>query len=547
MLGAALAGLALGLLVIFALAPGFRGRQVEAPSFEAQICLLPTKVLERIRRGYFPPRSGQISLLPKVPAYMSTAAGGWSHSGPWGYLQNVPLVFYGPGIVPSGVEVDRPVTLADVAPTLAALAGERFDTPDGEVLSEVVRPGAPRPRLIVTVVWDGGGDNTLALWPQAWPNLARLATEGVSYSRATVGSSPSVTPSVHSTLGTGVFPYRHGITGIPVRDENGRVVDSFLKGESSRFLRVQTFAEVYDEAHGNRALVGMLGYEPWHLGMIGQGAERLGGDRDQAVWLDTRTNEWKTNPLHYELPASLSGPDRLGPYLQQTDAADGQVDGAWRDQAILDDPTRYEETPGFVHFHTDEMLRMIAQEGYGSGGPTDLLFTNYKQIDRVGHYFNMASPYVRDVLRASDEDLRRLVEGLDRTVGKGRWVLVVTADHGQQPDAEAVEGYGINPSEVEADIRARFGDVVRAVWPTEVFLLEEAMAERGVSPADVARFLSGYTLAENASGIGSNFTGAGSFEPEDRLFELAVPAHLLTGVDCRRRPLRDRQTTQGDG
>ena len=59
--------------------------------------------LERTQQGYFEPRSGQISLLPETPAYMASGGGGWSHSGPWPYLQRIPLVFYGPGYIePTG-------------------------------------------------------------------------------------------------------------------------------------------------------------------------------------------------------------------------------------------------------------------------------------------------------------------------------------------------------------------------------------------------------------------------------------------------------------
>ena len=87
-----------------------------------------------------------------------------------------------------------------------------------------------------------------------------------------------------------------------MRDEHGEVVDAFLKGESSRFLQVPALAELWDEQNGNVPEIGMFGYEPWHLGMIGQGAERSGGDKDDALWLDTETNEWITNEEHYTLP-----------------------------------------------------------------------------------------------------------------------------------------------------------------------------------------------------------------------------------------------------
>jgi hypothetical protein len=505
-------------------------RRGPAPSFEEQACSLPRAWLERTRRGYYEPRSGQISLLPKTPAYMASGGDGWSHSGPWPYLQDVPLVFYGPGIVPELGEVATAATLADVAPTMAALLGAPFEGGDGRVLREVVVPGHRPPKLLLTIVWDGGGWNTLRQWPHDWPNLAELMRRGVSFANATVGSSPSVTPAVHSTLGTGSYPRTAGVTGVPVRDEAGEVVDAFLEGESSRFLRLPAFAETWDESHGNRARIGMLGYEPWHLGMIGKGAERRGGDRDDAVWLDVETNAWITNADHYTLPEPVARTGGLEGYLDTLDAEDGAIDGSWRDNAILDAPDRIEETPAFIRYHTDALLNLVRAGGYGDDAVTDLLFTNYKQIDRVGHYFNMASEEVHDSLVETDVQLGRIVDALDSAVGRGRYVVVVTADHGQQPDAAAVDGYGIDPNEVERDIDAAFGPITDAVWPTEVFLDDEGLGEEGVSVAEVARWLGDYRLEDNA-GIDA-VAGEGELSGTDRLFDMAVPARMLPALDC---------------
>jgi arylsulfatase A-like enzyme len=507
------------------------------PSPAEQACGIPKEWLDLARAGYLSGRSGDVAILPRTPAYIASEGGGWSHSGPWPYLQRVPLVFYGPGFVEPTGDVTRPVTLADVAPTLATMLKGSLSG-DGTSLDEVARL-TPRsvftdaPRLVVVVVWDGGGWNTLEQWPDAWPNLAGLMSGGVSYTNATVGSSPSVTPSVHTTLGTGFFPSTHGITGVPIRDSNGEVVDAFLEGESSRLIEVPTLAERWDEQTNNAARIGMIGYEPWHLGMIGKGAEKPGGDHDDAVWLDVETNEWITNPDHYRAPPVVVDSPGLDSDLAELDAADGRVDDAWGDLEILDDPSRVEETPAFVRYHTRAMIDLINAEGYGSDDVTDLLFTNYKQIDRLGHYFNMASDRVREVLVETDRQLGELVTALDDGVGEGKWVLVVTADHGQQPDAPAIDGFGINPNYLEADIDAHFGaNVTRAVWPTEVFLDLEKAESEGVDATEVARYLADYRFADNVRGWEERLGGTGTFAPRDRLFDLAVPSADLAGLRC---------------
>jgi arylsulfatase A-like enzyme len=505
------------------------------PSVREQACSLPPEYLQRIKDGYMPGRSGQIQVVPRFPMYFSSGISGWSHSGPWPYLQDVPLVFYGPGIVPRRGELSQPVTLADVAPTTAVLLGTEFNTEDGRVLEEVIgsQGSSPPPKLVVTIVWDGGGWNTLEQWPDSWPVLKRLMNEGVSYANATVGSSPSVTPSVHTTLGTGTFPATHGIVDIPVFDERGDMVDAFEEGESSRFIAVPTFPELWDEDHNNEALVGMVGYEPWHLGMIGQGAERNGGDRDDAVWLDRDTNEWTTNPDHYTMPAPIPATSpTLDEFVDELDAADGEVDRAWGRHEILDDRARLEETPAFIAYHGAAMRNLIEEEGYGADGVTDLLFTNFKQIDRVGHYFNMVSEEVRDSLEATDRELGLLVEFLDEQVGKGGYVIVVTADHGQQPDAADLDAFGINPREVTADVEARFGDIVFTLRPTQMYLDEAATTKLGVTAEEVARFLADYRLRDNATDRRVQTQGAGRFKPDDRLLSLAAPSDSLDSISC---------------
>ena len=534
----AVGAFALALLVVLGSIFGVFGDDEPLPSFTAQACSLPRPWLERTQRGFFEPRSGQISILPRTPAYMASGGGGWSHSGPWPYLVDVPLVFYGPGLIDAQGDVDRPATTADIAPTLMTMLHGFYRT-EGRSLDEVARFSGrsiqgKAPRLVLVVVLDGGGWNVLDQWPDDWPNLARFMEEGISYTRATVGSSPSVTPAVHTTLGTGEFPWTHGITGVPMRDEEGEVVDAFLKGESSRFIQVPTFAERWDEQQGQDAKVAMVGYEPWHLGMIGKGAETPGADKDDAVWLDTETNEWITNPDHYNLPASIAETEGLDTYIDDLDAADGEVDGAWRDNAILEDRARLEETPAFIKYHTAAMRNLIEQDGYGDDDITDFVFTNYKQIDRVGHYFNMKSDEVRDALIETDTQLGELDGFLEKEVGRGNYAMVVTADHGQQPDAADIDGFGIDPREVEADIDEEFGPITRAVWPTEVFLLEDEMAERDVTVDEVARFLGDYRLADNTQRPDMVVGGSGRLEPGTRIFEMAIPATLLETVQCLR-------------
>ena len=57
--------------------------------------------------------------------------------GPWDYAQQIPMLWYGPGVVPASPARDDPVTLADIAPTQAALLRfGGFAAPDGHALMD---------------------------------------------------------------------------------------------------------------------------------------------------------------------------------------------------------------------------------------------------------------------------------------------------------------------------------------------------------------------------------------------------------------------------
>ncbi|HEV3471928.1 MAG TPA: alkaline phosphatase family protein, partial [Actinomycetota bacterium] len=502
----------------------------ELEPFTEQICGVDPEWLELVKRGLFDGRNGDIIFLPDTPIYFSGGGDGWSHSGPWRYLQHVPLVFYGPGRIPAGIRIAEPTTTADIAPTIAALM-KGVVPADGKVLTEVAPLSGrslrrPSPRLILTIVLDGAGWNVLDRWSESWPTLRRMMDEGVSYTNATVGSSPSVTPAVHTTLGTGRFPDTHGVTSIPVRDEAGDVVDPFYEGQSSRLIEVPTVAELWDEQNDNDALVGMIGHVPWHLGMIGKGAEDPGGDADHAAWLDYETNDWITNLEHYSLPAGFDDQSDLAARLDALDASDGAADGFWRD-VPLDDPSRVEEVPAFTQHHVNKLIEFMARARYGGDEITDLLFTNFKQIDLLGHIFNMTSIQVRDAIVAGDAALTELIDYLDASMARGDYVVIVTADHGQQPDEHDLGSYGIDSNEMTADIEREFGPVVADMSPTEIFLELDHLGEGGYTAADVATFVGDYTIRDNATDFGVQTFGSGRFAPGDRVMEMAVPTPLL--------------------
>jgi Type I phosphodiesterase / nucleotide pyrophosphatase len=509
-------------------------------------CSIPHRELVRIWRGTDPERSGQIVFVPQEPNYVGT---NFPHSGPWDYLQDVPLLWYGPGIIPPVGSVDRPVTIADIAPTQAALLGFDFDAPDGQALGEIPRPHTPPP-LIVTLVWDAGGRSVLDAFPNDWPVLRSLIDKGVWFDHASVGSSPSITPATHATIGTGAFPMHTGQT-----DAEFRLGEDLVRaGELGPVLMMEpTLADLYDRAMNNEPLVGALASVTWHLNMASHGSLWGGGDRDVAVLRvpveadneGAEGKEWNLqgrNQPFFEFPAYVNDLPPLSAYTDAIDRQDGALDGRWRDNSIAQLEAGW-ATPARIPYQGHMVEDVIAREGFGDDVVPDLVFINSKAIDHVSHIFSVNSPEMRDTLAWQDEDLGRFVRFLDLEVGKGRYVLVLTADHGAQYDPDVSGAFQVPPPELERDLNAAFpvsGDrsVFEAVRTSQIYLNENVLDGSGYTAEEISRFILGYTEEQ---GLVEGSAPLPQAEATKRVFSAAFPISMLPGLPC----LPEARTTNG--
>ena len=494
------------------------------------VCGLPAEYLERIWRGSDPERSGEVLMVPHAPNFV----GNLSHAGPWPYLQEIPMFWYGPGHIAEGRTVDREVTLADVAATQARLVG--FPWPQGTPMHEALVPGADPPALVVTLVLDGGGRDVLETWPNDWPVLRSLIPDGTWYEHAIVGSSPTVTPASHATIGTGVYPREHGEIDIDMR------VGPFLMrsdGNGVRLLVRPTFADVYDVARGNAPVVGTVASGIWHLYMMGHGSMWRPGDRDIAVLRPPSDEggpaapEWRLPDDvrdFFTFPTYVNGVPSLDRYLAELDREDGRIDHAWRQHPFSTLADGF-DTPARIPFQTDVIEEVIAREGFGADDVPDLLFVNYKILDHVGHLWSVNGREMQDTLRWQDRYLARLIDILDEHVGFGRWAMLLTADHGHQYDPATSGAFRIAHGQLRQAIDDAFDDgdargVAESVHSTQVFLDEQELADAGATAADVARFLLDFT-----QGDGERY-GATPVVSEARVFDAVFPRDALTSLPC---------------
>jgi predicted AlkP superfamily pyrophosphatase or phosphodiesterase len=162
-----------------------------------------------------------------------------------------------------------------------------------------------------------------------------------------------------------------------------------------------------------------------------------------------------TQAEYYRFPEYVNDLPDITSYYDVADAADGTKDGTWRGNDIAELKTGF-DTPARIPYQTRALEEVMTREGLGHHDGTDLMFINYKLIDEIGHIFTASSIEMNDTLVAQDTALPGFIDFLDRQVGKGQWVLLITADHGHSADKEVSGGFAIKVDSVEGYMAEQF-------------------------------------------------------------------------------------------
>src|SRR5260370_21996079 len=115
-------------------------------------------------------------------------------------------------------------------------------------------------------------------------------------------------------------------------------------------------------------------------------------------------------------------------------AGSGQPDEAFYNQ--------WEMSPFADRYLTRLAESAVDQLGLGRSGGTDFLAIGYSSPDHVGHAFGPRSWEIQDILVQLDKDLADLFAHLDAKVGRGNYVVVLSADHGVVPVPEVIQKTG---------------------------------------------------------------------------------------------------------
>ncbi|MFN4116711.1 MAG: alkaline phosphatase family protein, partial [Inhella sp.] len=149
-------------------------------------------------------------------------------------------------------------------------------------------------------------------------------------------------------------------------------------------------------------------------------------------------------------------------------------------------------------------------------GPA-ILSISLSAHDYISHSFGPESRMTHDHLLQLDRQLAAFFAELDRRVGKDRYVLLLSADHGFTDTPEWAQQQGraagrLNPArllgELDQELATRFGvaKLARSLSAGGVLLNEALIAEQGLDPAVVAQ--AGAEALRRVDGVAAAYSAA---------------------------------------
>jgi predicted AlkP superfamily pyrophosphatase or phosphodiesterase len=357
------------------------------------------------------------------------------------------------------------------------------------------------PRLVVLLVVDQFRADYVTTYGARWTKgLRRLFDTGAVFQQAAYPYLGTETCPGHATIGTGAFPMTHGMVAnswydrtsgkaIVCTDDPSVTSVPFAGGMGTehhgpRWLLVPTFAdELRAQSSHPPHIVSLSIKARAAIGMAGHGG-------DAVVWLEDGSPLASSSAYGKTANAAADAFvkansidadfgkvwDRLLPastYLFDDDGLAEQAPDGWTTM-FPHTLTRPTDEPDRIYYDnwtrtpmSDEYLgRMGAalSKDMGQGPGTDMLAIGFSALDIAGHRFGPKSHEVQDILLRLDATIGRLLDTLDQSVGAGRYVVALSADHGVSPIPEQMTALGLDAGRlVPADVGPRIDAALRPI------------------------------------------------------------------------------------
>ncbi len=391
-----------------------------------------------------------------------------------------------------------------------------------------------RPKLVVGVVVDQMRWDYLYRYQERFGDngFKRLMREGFNCENTMLNYIPAVTAIGHTSIYTGSVPAIHGIAGNDFHIDGKQTYctddaavatvgsNSDAGKMSPHNLKVTTIGDELHLATNYRSKIISVSLKDRASILPG------GHTADGAYWFDAETGNFITSTYYRkDLPGWLKKfNDRqlAKHYLSQdweTLYPTESYKNSTADNNSYENPFPGADTPtmpvttsklmdseglGLIRntpygntLTIDLALAAIDGERLGNRGETDMLAVSLSSTDYIGHQFGTYAIETEDTYLRLDRDIARLLAALDQKIGKGEYLLFLTADHAAAHNFKFLTDKGIpaggwdigkTKAALNSHLKAEFKtdcNLVSGLLNYQIFLDNEKIDSLGISKENV--------------------------------------------------------------
>ena len=412
-----------------------------------------------------------------------------------------------------------------------------------------------RPKLVVGIVIDQMRyDYLYKFKPYFGKNgFNKLMNEGTNFTYAHFNYVPTFTGPGHTSIYTGTTPFYHGIIANDwynkasgkmiycVHDKNEKSVGSNDNegAMSPKRLEATTITDQLKLATNGAAKV-------ISISLKDRAAILPGGHMPNAAyWYDGKTGDFITSSYYLNaLPdwvnkfnaRKLADKYLSGEWTLSLPASDYQItapdNSPYEKDVFSEGKTSFphsfnnvkpgekygalESTPYGNQIVEEFVKAAIENEKLGKGKETDFLAVSFSSTDYIGHSYGPNSFEVEDTYIKLDSQIADLIKELDEKVGKGNYVLFLTADHAVLMTPGLLKerrlptgglGYKSADDSLKAFTARTFGNekIIANFSNSQIFLDRKIIEAKGLDIHKVTRQIADY-LRDNFPEIASVFT-----------------------------------------
>jgi predicted AlkP superfamily pyrophosphatase or phosphodiesterase len=339
------------------------------------------------------------------------------------------------------------------------------------------------PRLIVFLSVDQMRASYLDRYSELYTGgLKRLREQGMVFENAHHEHGVTLTAAGHATLSTGRYPMHHGIIANDFFNRQTRQMEYAVDDPTVRMVGIDQGGPSHSPANLRSPAIGdwmkkdNRQSKVYGVAFKDRSAILMAGQRpDQAFWFNDIASRFISSSYYGNRYPNWAG-EMVGTQVMKDEIERGwykklKDDSVYErlagpDDVIFENVRFLPEFPhtqarmgGFVRPETraremlwttpfgDHLTLMFAKQlvihnQLGADEVTDLLTVSCSTADAIGHHFGPDSQEVMDYYLRLDDYLEEFFTFLDERVGRDRYLVVLSADHGvvSMPELTSAKG-----------------------------------------------------------------------------------------------------------